>query len=354
MTATLAYGDAISNHILEIDRRLKQWGIESHIYAENVESRVSQMGELDRDYEPFLDETEDWLIYHYSIYNSNVKLYHQSRNHKILIYHNITPPQFFHGYRELLESACRFGRSVLPTLRDCDWALAVSEFNRRELVDVGFPGARTAVLPILVGLDNFAESRRDSGLFKKLRGSGDVNVLYVGRIAPNKACEDLIKIIHVYRHYVNPHVHLWLVGMRSMPRYNQFLDALIGCLGMDDAVTFTGRVSLDDLRTYYEASDVFLCASRHEGFGVPLLESMHFGLPVLAYKEAAIPETLGQSGVMFTRFDYPEIAEMLDILVRDKALRQQLIETQRRRLLDFSPAHVEAQLRQLFEKLGIL
>lgn len=352
MTATLAYGDAITNHILEIDRRLKAWGLDSHVYAENVEPRISGVGRPDKEYEPFLDQKEDLLIYHYSVYTSNLDLYKRSQNHKIVIYHNITPPEFFRGYDSGLETVCRLGRLALSRLGDCDLALADSDFNRRELVTAGIPDERTDVLPIFFGLDRFKDTGQNSSLLRQLRKNGTVNLLYVGRLAPNKACEDLIKILYVYRKYVNSQAHLWLVGYRFLTTYSQFLESLIARLELEDAVTFTDRVSLADLRTYYEACDVFVYASRHEGFGVPLLESMYFDLPVLAYNSTAVPETLGPTGMLFNRLAYAEIAEALDLLVTNAELRRQIVQRQRQRLADFAPERVEAKLRRILERVG--
>jgi glycosyltransferase involved in cell wall biosynthesis len=352
MTATLAYGDAITNHISEIDRRLKAWGMDSRVYAENIEPRVSWMGRPDKEYEPFLDQKGDLLIYHYSVYTSNLDLYKRSRNRKVVIYHNITPPEFFRGYDGGLETVCRLGRLALSSLADCDLALADSDFNRRELVTAGIPDERTDVLPIFFSLDRFKDTGRNSSLFRQLRKNGTANLLYVGRLVPNKRCEDLIKILYFYRKYVNPQAHLWLVGYRFLTTYSQFLESLIARLELEDAVTFTDRVSLTDLRTYYEACDVFIYASRHEGFGVPLLESMYFGLPVLAYNSTAIPDTLGSTGMLFNRLAYAEIAEALDLLITDAELRQQIIQRQRQRLADFAPDRVEAKLHHVLEHVG--
>ena len=158
MTATLAYGDAVSNDILEIDRRLKQWGLDARIYAENIEPRLAHVGRPDQAYERFLAEPDDLLIYHFSVFSANLKLYTQSRNRKLVIYHNITPPEFFRGFDSQLEALCRFGRLALPQLRDCDLALAVSEFNRQELIAAGIPEKRTAVLPIFLNLEKIAHA----------------------------------------------------------------------------------------------------------------------------------------------------------------------------------------------------
>jgi glycosyltransferase involved in cell wall biosynthesis len=187
-----------------------------------------------------------------------------------------------------------------------------------------------------------------------VRRKGQVNLLYVGRLAPNKGCDDLIKILYAYRKYVYPDAHLWLVGDRSLLIYTQYLENLAARLGLQDAVTLAGRVSLNALRTYYEAADLFVYASRHEGFGVPLVESMYFDVPILAYKATAVPETLGNAGVLFDAFAYPEIAEMVHLLATDAATRQAIIANQRQRLADFTPERVEAGLHHVLAQLGAL
>jgi len=239
-------------------------------------------------------------------------------------------------------------------LRDCHLALADSEFNRRDLVAAGVPENRTTVLPIFVGLDRFVQVERDPALYQQMRQNDWTNLLYVGRLAPNKGCDDLIKLLYTYRKYINPAAHLWLVGNRSVVRYVRYLEALITRLGLDDAVSFTDRVSLSELRTCYEASDMLLYGSRHEGFGVPLLEAMHFGVPIVAYAAAAVPETLDGAGVLFRRWAYAEVAELLDLVHRDADLKGRIIMGQRRRLADFDPAYVEAELRRTLVQLGVL
>ena len=354
ITANLSYGDAITNHVMEIDARLKAWGFDARIYTQTTEPSMRAIGHTDSEYEPFLNETQDLLIYHYAIYSPTLELYMQSRNRKIVIYHNITPPEYFRGYDRNLETACRFGRLALPDLQGCDLALADSDYNRRELVAAGIPDERTDVLPIFLNLEDLAAAQPNQALGRRLRGNGQTNLLFVGRVVPNKAHEDLIKILYYYRRYIDPRVHLWLVGPATVPVYRKRLAKLITHLGLDRAVTLAGRVSLRDLRTYYESADLFLCASRHEGFGVPLVESMHFGLPVLAYSAAAVPETLGQAGVLFNHLQYAEIAEMAHLMVSDPALRQQIVHRQRQRLADLSPELVESKLQQILEQVGVL
>lgn len=354
ITAALVYGDAISNHTLEIDARLKTWGLDSYVYAQNVEPQMRRAGRAVYEYEPYLHNQDDWLIYHYSVYSPDLRLFERSANHKIAMYHNITPPEFFRGFDPRLEAICRSGRWALPTLRSSDLALADSEFNRRELVEAGFSDERTSVLPIFLNLHGLGSAKRDEKLYRRLTESNATNLLFVGRVVPNKGYDNLIKIFCFYHRYINRHSHLWLVGSSTLPEYEKLLRSLIVKLNLEEAVTLTGRVSHGELRTYYEVADLFLCASQHEGFCVPLLESMYFDVPILAYNRTAVPETLATSGVLFSQCHYAEIAETAHLLVFDADLRQRVVQHQRQRLADFAPERTEAKLRQILARLEVL
>lgn len=353
MTAALVYGDAITNDILEIDARLKAWGYESRIYAEHIEGCLSHAGLPHAEYKPFLDERDDVLIYHYSLYTSNLELYRRSQQRKLVIYHNITPPEFFHGYHRDMEVICRIGRQALPQLQGCDLAVADSDYNRRELVEAGIPADRTDVLPPFVNLASLLGAEHDPALASRLDEPGTANLLFVGRVAPNKALEELIKVVYFYRQAIDRRVRLWLVGTMPVPVYARFLEKLILRLGLAGVVELAGQVSLSALKTYYQAADLFLCASQHEGFGVPLVESMAFDLPVLARSSTAVPDTLGQAGVLFHGSDCGAIAETAHLLLTDDALRRQVIDRQRQRLADFAPERIEAGLRQALQRVGV-
>jgi glycosyltransferase involved in cell wall biosynthesis len=338
---------------MEIDERLKAWGLDAHIYARHIEPRMRAIGRPDSEYEACLNEAEDLLIWHYSIHAPNLELYKRSQNRKMVVYHNITPAKFFRGYSRELEVACRLGRWELSELRGCELALGVSEYNRRELVAVGFDAERTGVLPLFLGEDAFAEIPRNEQLYRSLKEGDVANLLFVGRVAPNKAFADLIKIFFHYHRYRNPNSRLVLVGVRSLPLYDRELDRLVERLGLAGSVRFAGRIPLADLKATYEAADVFVCASRHEGFCIPLLEAMHFEVPILARAETGVPFTLKDAGVQFHSLQYAVLAETVHLLVQDKDMRQQIVATQKRRLADFAPAKVQDMLRDTLCQLGL-
>jgi glycosyltransferase involved in cell wall biosynthesis len=346
-------GDAVTTHTFEIDRRLRAWGFETEAFAQHVGPEFRDLARPDVEFLPYLDRKDDLLIYHYSIYTPNVRLFRAFQGPKILIYHNITPSRFFRRWDRRQAWLCEMGRRALTGLRACTLALGVSEYNRMELVEAGFPSEHTGVLPIFLQVEDFDRVETNGCLLGRLRADDTVNFLSVGRIVPNKAVEDVVRIFYLYHRYINSHSHLFLVGSRYLPTYDAQIDGLVEALGISDSVTLTGRIPLVDLKTYYQAAHLYLTASYHEGFCVPLLESMYFGVAIIARQAAAVPETLGDTGVLFTRLGYVEVAEMAHLLLTDAELQARVIAAQRERLAAFAPSRVEEHLRAALRRVGV-
>jgi len=347
-------GDAISTHVLEIDARLRAWGYETAIYAQHIAPEMQGRVQPDSNFAAYLNATDDLLIYHYSIYSPNLRLCRAARGRRIVIYHNITPPQFFRGWDDDQARACETGRLALRTLAQCDLALGDSEFNRQELIDAGFNPERTGVLPIFWAQPKVEARSSSDALRATLREPGVVNWLTVGRVVPNKMLEEVIRLFAVYNRAINSQSRLFIVGSRYIRTYDAALNELIAELDLFDRVKFTGRVSDGDLATYYQAANLYVCASQHEGFCVPLVESMYFGVPVLARRAAAMPETLGTAGVLFSGLGYNAVAEMAHLLVSDAALRARVIQRQTERLQELGPQAAEAVLKTALDQLGLL
>jgi glycosyltransferase involved in cell wall biosynthesis len=340
--------------MLEIDRRLRAWGCETSIFAQHIAQGMAHQARPDYEYAAYLPARDALLIYHYGLYTPSVRYYQATQGRRILIYHNITPGHYFRGWSRDQELLCDIGRRTLPSLVGGDLALGDSGFNRQELVEAGFPRAQTDVLPIFVSQPAIEGLPTDSTLLDRLRDKGEANFLTVGRVVPNKAIEDVIRIFAVYHRAIDPGSRLYIVGSRYLARYDAALDALVAELDLERAVVFTGLVSDVELATYYQAADLYLHASHHEGFCVPLVEAMHFGVPILARRAAAVPETLGTAGVLFTRLGYQEVAEMAHLLLADSELRSQVVVRQRERMAAFSPRRVEAKLHAILASMGIL
>ena len=345
-------GDAVSNQALAIHRLVTTWGFESHIYANGMDEFGKRHATYDYVYKEFMREKDDLLIYHYSIYCGNYQYYLESESHKVLIYHNITPPEFYERFYPEAANLCRLGRELLPRLAQCDLALGDSDFNRRELVAAGFPEERTGVLPINPPLHKLDEVEEDEELGRSL-SDGKTNLLFVGRVVPNKRVEDIVKLFHSYHRGVNAHSRLVVAGSLLNTYYSALL-SLARRMGVADRVFFLGKVSDGALKACYRRSHYYISMSEHEGFCVPLLEAFHFGLPVLAYAAGAVPETMGKAGILFHDKDYPLLAELLDRLERDAFLRERTLAAQRARLEHFGADRFERALREaLGDKLGL-
>jgi glycosyltransferase involved in cell wall biosynthesis len=217
-----------------------------------------------------------------------------------------------------------------------------------ELSAVGW--SLVGVLPIIFNPERLTV-RPDPKILKSWQTG--VNLLFVGRIAPNKCFEDLILTFHYLKQTRCPNARLFLVGSsRGMEPYLAFLEALINRLALTD-VFFAGHVSAAQWAAYYQVASLYLSLSEHEGFGVPLLESMYFGVPIVAYKATAVPETLGGSGVLVKTKDHAAIAELIAEILGDESLRNQLIAGQKARLQAFLPEVVGQQLQALLGQLSI-
>ena len=348
LVPNLAFGDAISQQALTLQRLLRGLGLCSEIYAQYVDSRLRGRA---RPYRQLHEEQGDEapVLYHFSIGSEVTDTYRLLPNPRALLYHNITPPEFFRGVNEKVAAHCARGREELQSLQStCRVALGDSEFNRRELEALGFES--TAVLPII--LDPARYALRSVRRIERPYRDGHVNFLHVGRLVPNKRIEDVLKVYYFYKRKINPDCRLFLVGIDTdMEIYAFALRELVQELGLS-GVVFTGGVTQRDLVTYYRIAHIYLCMSEHEGFCVPLVEAMHLGVPVIAYAAGAVPETLGDAGALVLRKDFPEIAELAALLCEDQDLRAQFVVGGSRRARQFEPGAVLPRLRSIVETLA--
>ena len=209
-------------------------------------------------------------------------------------------------------------------------ALADSSFNAIDLRVAGFQ--KRAVLPITLQPRRY-DIAVNPDLAARL-ATTEPNLLFIGRVAPNKAQADLVILLHFLRR-VRPAGHLYLVGDRGGTGYDEWLEQLTQELGVAEHVTLTGKVSHEDMVTYLKGADLYVSMSEHEGFGVPLIESMYLGLPVMAFGAAAVPETLDKAGLLFFDKNYERLAELAHLVLADEALRRRMIAAQHRRVQAF-------------------
>ena len=343
-------GDAIGDESLRIRSVLRGAGFESEVYALEIDE------DAEGDVLPFAKRpdltSDDIVILHFALPSPMSEAFRQTAAKKILIYHNITPHEFFVGYDDELVRISLEGRRELSRLSDVtDLALGDSEYNRIELHQRGF--AETEVLPILLDFDHYLKTDVNP-VIVEMFDDDRANFLFVGRIFPNKKFEDLLKFAFFYKKYVSENFRLILVGKAGrLESYRLALQELADRWGLRPAeVLFTGHIAWDDLLAIYECSDLFLSMSEHEGFAVPLIESMLKRVPVMAYAGGAVPDTLGGAGMLFTEKNYEELAEMAHVIATNEQVSDRLLVSQDRRLADFSPERVGAKLLGFVEEVA--
>ena len=324
MLATLGYGDAIGHEVLGIQRVLRGAGFESDIFVQTADPRLEDQT---RDYRDLIQESDpsNILIHHFSIGSRASRITYALPDRQILVYHNITPPEFFVDVHEQLVEQCFKGRRELGIYpARVDLALGDSEFNRLELEALGFNP--TGVLPVVPDFTHLDLPPND---FIAHEFDDDwTNILFVGRVIPNKRIEDVIRYFHAYQRHFNPRSRLLLVGSYGgFDKYLAMLHQLTARLGVTN-VHFAGHVSDAELSAYYDVADLFLCASAHEGFCVPIIESFYKQIPVIAYAASAVPTTMDGAGVLYTTQEPLEVAALMDTVVDDPALYERVVQKQ--------------------------
>ena len=331
--SSLSYGDAIGNDILALDSIIKSKGYEARIFAEYIDSRISK--DIASAFSNYRPQKDDVIILHVggaSKLNEWIKKAPCSK--KIMVYHNITPPVFFEPYSKKCADYCRSGLSQIASLKDTfDMVLAVSEFNKQNLLDMGYK-CKINVLPILIPFSDY-EKEPSAEILEKYNDDY-TNIIFLGRIVPNKKQQDVIAAFNSYQKNYNPKSRLFLIGNpRDFENYGEQLKEYTKRLETSNVI-FTGHTKFNEILAYYKLSDLFLCMSEHEGFCVPLVEAMYFNIPILAYASSAIPSTLGGSGFVLKDKNPEVTAAVMNKILSEDNLKKTILENQAERLADFA------------------
>ena len=341
--------DAAGAEVLTIERLLRDAGWRVETYAGNMDAELEGLT-LPADALDTADTNDAVALYHYCAASLMTFRFVELDCPKVLLYHNITPHRFFEPYNEDVATDCREGRKQLSVMLDAvDVAIGHSEFSRRELEQAGFDMTRT--IPFLYDPARL-EIEPDPAMLERLRG--DPVVLFTGRFAPNKAPEDFLRTAAAYGALKGaPPARFVLVGKRrTIKGYYESVEKLISELALpQERLLITDEVSQAELAAAYRSASLFLSLSRHEGFCVPMLECMQMGVPVAALSRAAVPETLGDAGILFDTTEPGEVAGIVAEVLADESIRAELIERGRRRLKRYDLEHWGFAFRVLLESL---
>jgi glycosyltransferase involved in cell wall biosynthesis len=336
VVASVTPGDAVTDQAFAWRAALRSWGHASEIVAEHVdEGLAAHVLQLDGARDRLLDAHV--LVIHYSVWSRTVEVALDAPGAVVLCYHNVTPAELLRDYSPPLARLCEQARAALPSVgARCAASVAFSRFSAAELSGLGLDAK---VVPLLLNLPS-----------RPLPATTPTEpvVLFVGRIAPNKRLEDAIRAFALYQERYAPAASFTIVGSPvEFERYQAELRRLADRLGA--RVHFTGRVPSTERDRCYRRASVYLSTSVHEGFCAPLLEAIAHGVPVVARAEAAVPETLGDAGLLLDDGDPERIAEALHEAISSQPTREALRSAGARRLAELEPVRAARQLREVLD-----
>lgn len=345
LLSTINYGDAVSNNALALHALLCRKGYHAEIFAAAYGKNIP-VGTV-KPVEKLQVQSEDVLIYHFCIGHILNRQFAGYRCRRILIYHNVTPPKFYRGINSAWEQSCLEGIRDIHFLADkIEYCLAASEFNKTDLLKIGFQ-CRIDVLPPVTPFEDY-DKEKDREIVNKY-SDGKTNILFVGRIAPNKKFEDIIEAFAYYKKYFDVEARLFLVGnYTGMECYYEKLKQYVDFLKVQD-VYFTGHIKFEEILAYYGVADVFLCASEHEGFCVPLVEAMYLQVPIIAYDSCAVGNTLGSGGLLLQEKKPLETAALIKKVVTDSDLKKSILNGASEQLKKFQTKKIEEQFLEYMQ-----
>ena len=331
--------DAVTNEALDFRARFTEWGWGGRDVAAaldpRMDGRVAPLTAL-------APAQHDVLLIHYSAYAPRVRRVLELPCRKLLLSHNITPARWLWAHEPMTAVQCAVGRSQLPDfVSACDAFAADSAFNAGELREAG--AGEVTVLPVLIDPARLGPPAAGEP-------SRPTTLLFVGRLMPHKRQDEVIRALTLYAREHDPHARLVLVGEPLTARYAAELHQLADAIA-PGAVRFERSLSSAELAARYREAHAFVCLSEHEGFCIPVLEALHFGVPVVARPAGAVPEVAGDAALLVADEDPAVVAELIHLAVSDAALRAELRRRGAARVAAYGPERTEAALRSLLESL---
>jgi len=335
--------DAVTQEALAFRELFSAWGWGGQDGAVSIDPRMGgRVVPLAR----LAPAPQDLLLLHYSAYAPRLRALLELPNRRLLLSHNITPARWLWGHEPMVAVQCALGREQLPDfVRCCHVTAGDSAYNAAELTAAGARDAR--VIPILVRPERLGTPGPQAP------PPGPPTILFVGRLMPHKRQDEILRVFAAYRRHHEPEARLVLVGEPVTPAYGRAIRELADRLA-PGAVTIEGGISRERLAERYRQAHAFLCLSEHEGFCVPVLEALHFGVPVVARPAGAVPEVAGDAALLVGDEDPAVVCELLALAAGDAELRTELRRRGAARVAHFAPERTAAALREALELLAEL
>ena len=337
----LKQGDAIGNYSLFIDEVLRKNSINSKIYTyqNNIEGFICGNAK------ELVANKNDIILLHMAAANDFAEIIDAYPSKKVLVYHNITPSEFFHKYDIIAEeSTCSARKQLERVLHKIDYSIVDSQYNKIELLKLG-----CECKIYINNLPVISKKNENEAVQCNITKDEGYNILFVGRMVPNKKIEDIIDCFKIFNEKYDINSTLYLVG--SFDRESIYGQKLLAMCSDMDNIVFTGHISDAELDVYYKKADLFLCMSEHEGFCVPLIEAMSYQIPIVAYKCTAIPDTLGNGGILIENKDPQIVSDIIHEVLSNQIVRDDIINNQCKMISRYDPEAISDNLLSIIKDI---
>lgn len=298
-------------------------------------------------YLPFRAIFESFDILHFPV---SAPPYFQLSSTKIIVtVHDLT----FILYPETMTKISRFYWSFFMSrgVKTAKRIIADSKSTKDALImHYNISLEKVQVIPL--ALSNFCSSIlvSDFQTIKEKYGLPEKYFLYIGTLEPRKNVKRLLQAFHKAKSKKGISHKLLVVGKRGW-LFSEIFETVEN-LGLENEVIFTGFVPDEDLPGIYSGAEVFVFPSLYEGFGLPPLEAMSYGVPVLASNSSSLPEVVGDAGILVNPENPDDIADGILQLVANRSLRNQLKERGLRQAQKFSLERMAKKTLEVYEEVA--
>jgi glycosyltransferase involved in cell wall biosynthesis len=341
---TASPGDAITNMARSLRRVFRQLG-PSEIYAWRIDPTL--YGEVRPLVEYRGGRRDSLLVFHAAIGEPPVHDFLLTRDEPLVLwYHNVTPPEYFAPYDPHFAGLLELGRDEIDLLRPrVARAVADSAYNARELEAMGYRDV--LVVPPVRDLSRLSARAPHPAAARELETLESPIILCVAQLMPHKRPDFLVEMMYIAQTYQGMRGSLLFVGHQRLRQYANAVRQQVAELNLP-RVYLLGAVSEGDLCAIYRAATVVVSASEHEGFCLPLVEAMTFEKPIIARGCAAIPETVGDAGLLLAPQHGPTMfAEATAELLANNALREYLVRRGKERVAELQSARSDDAILDL-------
>ena len=237
-------------------------------------------------------------------------------------------------------------------LKKADRIITISEYSKKDIIKhLGYPENKISIVYPAVDQDIYYE-KRDREIIKKL-GILDTHkvILYVGSEQPRKNVPFLLEAINLLKKRI-PEIKLLKIGTSQVPGAREKLLELIETLGLQKEVIFVGYVSENDITKYYNAADLFVYPSLYEGFGMPPLEAMACGTPVVTSNVTSLPEVVADAAITTDPQDIDAFVDAMYKVLTDDKMRENMISKGIKRAQLFNWDRSAEEMRRVYEQLN--